>query len=84
MGRMDVKNQQVELVHRQVRWDARWKEKTKAQRVNHPFSWHRRTVEKLEANNIGTAVSQSNLGVSRVIHRSCLFFSALKRPQLLG
>lgn len=39
---------------------------------------------KLEANNIGTAVSQSNLGVSRVIHKSCLFFSALKRPQLLG
>lgn len=43
---------------------AHWQEKTNAQRQNHPFSWHRSTIEKLEVGNIYAPVSQSNLSLA--------------------
>lgn len=54
---VNVKNQQVELQHRQMQCTAHCKEKTEAQRQNHPLSWHRRAMERLEVNSVGTALS---------------------------
>ena len=68
-----------------MEWAAHWKEKTNAQRQNHPFSWHRRTMEKLEIGSVNATVSQSSLSLAlRVIHGSYLLSVVLKTPQLLS
>lgn len=48
-----------------MEWAAHWKEKTNAQRQNHPFSWHRRTTEKLEVGNVNATVSRFSQSCSQ-------------------
>lgn len=40
------------------------KRKASAQRQNYPFSWHRRTLKKLEVGNVNTPVSQPSLSLA--------------------
>lgn len=76
---INAKNQQAQIQKRQVEWAAHWKEKTKAQWQNHPFSWHRRTMEKLEVGNVNATGSQSGLSLAHgVRHGSYLFSLALE------